>query len=512
MSARVTIEVPMNRVEGDLEVRVEVTDGVVSDAWCAGTMFRGIERVLVGRSALDALVIAPRVCGICTTSHLVAAALALEAIARVTPPAAAVLVRRAALLTEHVQSDLRHAFLIFAPDLVNPAYAQRPLYAEARRRWEPFRGTTSLDVIRETRRLLDIVAILGGSWPHSSYVVPGGIVSVPGLSDLIQCRRAAARLRSWYERHVLGCTLERWQAVKSASDLTAWLDERPAHKDSDLGIFIRHARDIGLGSLGRGTETFLSFGSLDLVDAAAPRLPHGQARLVAAGFAEATSVRPFDPAAVREHIAYSWYAGDKTEAHPAGAETVPYASGHEGARYSWAKAPRYQGMAAETGPLAEALVGRDPLFVDLYAKWGPSVLLRQLARAVRPATFLPALQACLEKIEHGASCYEPPGPIPDGEGAGLLHAARGALGHWVRVEDGLITGYQIVTPTGWNASPRDSSGRRGPMEEALVGTHVSSVDDPVELGHVVRSFDPCLVCTVHALSLGRVVGTRRVGA
>jgi hydrogenase large subunit len=509
MSATVTIDVPINRVEGDLEVRVELEDGFVRDAYCAGTMFRGIEGMLVGRSPLDALVIAPRICGICSTSHLLAAALALEAIADVVPPPAAMHLRNAALLTEHVQSDLRQSFLIFAPDLVHPSYEGRPLFDEARRRWEPFRGTTSLEVVRETRRLLDIIAIVGGSWPHSAFIVPGGIVSVPGLSELIQCRRAAAHMRAWFERRVLGCAIERWRAVQSVADLDAWLDERPEHRDGDLGLFLRHAQDLGLGALGRGPERYLSFGSVRL-PSDAPQ--GGPTHLVAAGCVDAATAAPFDRAAVTEHIAYSWYAGEETEAHPSQAETVPYASGHEGKKYSWAKAPRYEGMPAETGPLAEALVARDPLFVDLCTRGGASVLTRQLARIVRPAVFLPALEASLEHVEHGSLCYRAPGEIPDGEGAGLLHAARGALGHWVRIVDGVIAGYQIVTPTGWNASPRDSAGLRGPIEEALVGTRVSNIENPIELGHVVRSFDPCLVCTVHALSLGRVVGSTTVGA
>jgi hydrogenase large subunit len=82
-----------------------------------------------------------------------------------------------------------------------------------------------------------------------------------------------------------------------------------------------------------------------------------------------------------------------------------------------------------------------------------------------------------------------------------VEAARGALGHWVKVAGGRITHYQIITPTTWNASPRDGDGVRGPWEQALVGTPVRDPDNPVELGHVVRSYDPCMVCCVHTLRL-----------
>ena len=76
-------------------------------------------------------------------------------------------------------------------------------------------------------------------------------------------------------------------------------------------------------------------------------------------------------------------------------------------------------------------------------------------------------------------------------------APRGALGHWMEVSGGVISRYQVVTPTCWNASPRDAAGRRGPIEEALAGTPVENVDEPIEVLRVIHSFDPCLSCAVH---------------
>ena len=117
------------------------------------------------------------------------------------------------------------------------------------------------------------------------------------------------------------------------------------------------------------------------------------------------------------------------------------------------------------------------------------------------------METWLTEAREGSTGYFPPQPIEEGEGVGLIEAARGALGHWVRIEEGKIAAYQIVTPTAWNASPRDQLGVCGPIEQALRGTKVADVEDPVELGHVVRSFDPCLVCTVHTLD-GRTVMSR----
>jgi hydrogenase large subunit len=101
--------------------------------------------------------------------------------------------------------------------------------------------------------------------------------------------------------------------------------------------------------------------------------------------------------------------------------------------------------------------------------------------------------------------------LPDGEGAGMIEAARGALGHWVKIKDEKIAHYQIITPTAWNGSPRDERGVRGAWEEALIGTPINDLENPVEAGHVVRSFDPCLVCAVHCLQKEKKKGALLLG-
>jgi len=511
MSRTLTIDVPMNRVEGDLEVRAEFRDGVVEDAYSAGTLYRGFERILVGRASRDGLVIAPRICGICSTSHLTAAARALDMISGVEAPPDAVRIRNLALMAEHLQSDMRQAFLMFAVDFPNPAYAGMDLHAEAIRRYEPFHGETLVSVIRETKRIVELIAILGGQWPHSSFIVPGGIVSVPGPSDLLQCRHLLEQYKRWYEERILGCSVSRWREVQSARDLSAWLDEDARHREGDLGFVLRFARALGLDATGRGPGNFLSFGALDLPAGTRVGAPANGAQLIPAGFARGTGVRSFDQARIAEHVAYSWFDDQDGGRHPLAGETRPHATGHESKKYSWAKAPRYEGLPAETGPLAEFLVAGNPLFTDLVREQGPSVLTRELARIVRPASLLPAMEAWLAETT-GDDFYRPVGDIVEGTGFGLTEATRGALGHWVRIEKGRIERYQVISPTTWNASPRDSSGTRGPMEEALVGTAVKDPQNPVELGHIVRSFDPCLVCTVHAVSRGRKLGRLRVGA
>lgn len=500
MSKPNLIDVPMNRVEGDLEVRAELDGHAVVDAWSSGTMYRGFETLLRGRGAMDGLVITPRVCGICSTAQLLAAVKALDAMSGTVPPADAIRIRNLTLMTEHLQSDARQAFLSFASDFANPAFASLPGYEEAVRRFAPFRGETALEVIRETRRVVEIIAILGGQWPHSSYMVPGGVTATPSLDDLLQCGHLLKGYRTWYERRVLGCPIERWREVRSAGDLERWLEEAPSHRDGDLGFFIRFARAMGLDRIGRGHECFLSFGQLDIPPGSAVAgHTGGPGQLFPAGFAQGLRVEPFAQEQITEHVAFSWYEDYEGGRHPFEGKTRPAAPQEDGTKYSWSKAPRYDGRPCETGPLAERVVAGHPLFLDLLSQQGATAFLRQLARIVRSAELLPAMETWLSEVAPDGTSYLPSPAIENGEAYGLTNASRGALGHWVRVEDAKIAQYQIITPTAWNGSPRDGDGIRGPWEEALLGTAVKDPDNPVELGLVVRSFDPCLVCTVHVL-------------
>ncbi|MDM8535612.1 nickel-dependent hydrogenase large subunit [Desulfobacterales bacterium HSG17] len=492
------LNIPLNRVEGDLEIKVSVQDGRVTDAYSSGLMFRGFENILKGRGALDGLVITPRICGICTTAHLTAAAKALDMIAGVSPPPDAVRLRNLALAVEQIQSDMRHAFLMFFVDFTNNAYQDHPLYEQAVKLFTPFSGEAVVEVIRETKKVLGIIAVIGGQWPHSSYMIPGGIVSVPGALDIKQCRLLLESYRQWYETKVLGCTLERWQQVQKAADLDTWLDESPSHKNSYLGFYIRFARDIGLDQIGRGHENFISVGTFDQPESDFTT-GTDPAFYWPAGFAQGIEVESFNQGNISEHIKYSWYENNSGNLHPGKGMTSPYASGEEGLKYSWAKAPRYNDLPAETGPLAQQVIAGDPLVTDYITQNRSNVFIRELARLVRPVQLIPTMREWLTEITPEGEFYVSPNSIPDGEGFGLAEVTRGALGHWVGIENNKIEHYQIITPTAWNGSPRDANHIRGPWEEALIGGPVKDPENPVELGHIIRSFDACLVCTVHCL-------------
>ncbi|MCG6908993.1 MAG: nickel-dependent hydrogenase large subunit [Deltaproteobacteria bacterium] len=489
---------PVNRVEGDLEIAVDLEDNVVADARSVGTMYRGFENIMTGRAPLDGLVITPRICGICSTSHLHAAARALDKIYDVAVPRQATYIRNVAAMTEMLQNDIRHAFLLFMPDFTDAAYRQEPLHAEVVKRYTPLKGTSVRQAINETRDVLGIIAILGGQWPHSSFMVPGGVVSVPNINELNRCSYLLNNFKRWYERQILGCSLERWRAVQSKADLLAWLKESDAHLKSDLGLFIRFATKIGLHRTGKGHGNFISFG----IPIAGGQKGGEKRFLTGGGFYADKRLFPMDQENITEDLSHSWFVENGKSKHPYNGETLPYATGSEDLKYSWAKAPRYNGKPAETGPLAEMVVAADPLFIDFLHTDGPSTFIRQLARMVRPALVIPAVQHCIATARSKPEqYYRDHGGIENQQGHGLVEAPRGALGHWVRIKDNKILSYQIITPTAWNASPRGTDDVRGPWEEALIGTRLKNPQNPLEVNHVVRSFDPCLVCTVHAIDL-----------
>jgi Ni,Fe-hydrogenase I large subunit len=492
--------IPLNRVEGDLEIQLEIEDDVVCDARSVGTMYRGIENLMTGRGPMDSLVITPRICGICTTSHLNAAAKALDMAYGVQVPDNAQRLRNVTLLVEQLQNDIRHAVFLFMPDLTHPRYAGQPLYAEAMRRYQVLKGEATRQAVVETQKLIEIIAILGGQWPHSSFMVPGGVVSVPTVSDIVHCRHILRNFRKWYEQRILGCTLDVWNSIDSWQALKTWLVQAPNHYNGEVGFFIRYGLDLKLESLGRGQDTFLSFGGPDAPPPVQPE-PGGEPyRAVEAGFFSSEGLAVLDPALIAEDITSSFFKDDIACRHPYEGRTVTDDADPHERQYTWAKAPRYDGRPAECGPLAEMLAAGRPLFAERVRAWGGNVLLRQLARMVRPAVILPAIDQWLAAMTVCKSAFfEDYAKRVTSRGYGLVSAPRGALGHWLTIQDGVVANYQVITPTAWNASPRDAQGVRGPWEEAMVGTTVQNIRHPLEVEHIVRSFDPCLVCTVHAI-------------
>lgn len=499
------ITLDMNRVEGDLEIRLQVTDQVVEDAWCIGTMYRGFEQLLKGRAARDGIVITPRVCGICGTAHQYSAVVALETAFSLEVAPNGTRIRNLCSLAEETQSDMRHSFLMFTVDFCNQRYAADPLYPQLVEMFEPFKGRIHRETIEQTKEIVKVVALFGGQWPHSTFMVPGGVVSVPDASRVINALAIVDSYQRWYERSILGCSVERWQQNRSTEELFAWLDEDAAHRDSAMGTFMRFGRQIGLQRAGQGNGNLLSFGSC--FDPEAWQPPYDQhVGFRAAGFhnAETGQVERLDYALVAEHVRHSHFRDYDGGRHPYEGETVPDFL-PDSDKYSWAKAPRYGGKVVEAGPLADQVCAADPLICALFQQEGSNSWLRQFTRIHRPSQSLPFMRQILtELLKHARAPYVINHEVPHdhARGLGAVQAARGGLAHWVEFDKGKIERYQIITPTAWNASPRDSAGVRGHWEESVIGTVIDDLENPVELGHIIRSHDACLVCTVHLLGHG----------
>jgi uptake hydrogenase large subunit len=498
---RYILKVPVNRVEGDLEVNIQIESGTIIDAWCSGVMYRGFENIMKDRGPLDGLVITPRICGICSTAHLAAAAAALDGVYKTSPPDQGLRIRNIALGVESIQNDIRHFLMMFMSDFSHSRYAAHPMFNSSSDRYTPLKGSRILSGLEATRQLIEIIGIIGGQWPHSSFMVPGGVVTVPTASEITQCRHLLRTFKKWYENQVLGCPVEAWNAVQSSRDLDQWIAAKADHAESDIGFFIRFSKDIGLDRTGRGHGNFINSRYFGLSSESDPQLENTAIHVLTPYFVDAGGHRqPLNQESIKEDIASSWFDDTETCRHPFEGRTKPYATGDESGKYSWCKAPRYNGLPAETGPLAQMVAAQDPLFVDLLAPAGPNTFIRQLARMARPAKMLPAVLRWIEDVAAGpAKFFNDYKHIEDGEGFGLVEAPRGILGHWLRVANNRIQHYQVITPTAWNASPRDGDRQRGPIEEALIGTPLADPKDPIEAGYVIRSFDPCLVCTVHAI-------------
>ena len=472
---------PFNRVEGDLEVQVDVSDGAVTSAWVNSPLYRGFEGMLQGKDPRDALVYTPRICGICSVSQSMAAAAALRAASGVTEAPNGALAANLVLACENLTDHLTHFYLFFMPDFARADYAGHPEYEATAARFKAQSGSASRDMLPARASFLHLTGILAGKWPHSLALQPGGTTRAVEPQDKAQLRGVVALFRRFVETTLFGDTLERVAELGSDAALYAWAE---AHPHGDFARFLRLSAQLGLARLGRGTGRLLSYGAY-AVDAG-----HLFARGVWDGAPHA-----FDPAAITEDISHAWLQGQSRPAHPMDGRTVP--SLDNPAAYTWCKAPRLDGTAMETGALARQTVDGHPLARDLVRDGG-SVHARVVCRLLELARVIPAMERWIAALAPGAPFCNVADIPDDADAAGLVEAARGSLGHWLRIRNGRIQNYQIIAPTTWNFSPRDAAGVPGALEQALVGTPVGPEGaGGAAVQHVVRSFDPCMVCTVH---------------
>jgi hydrogenase large subunit len=476
---------PFNRVEGDLEVALDVEEGVVASARVTTTLYRGFEQILLGRPPGDALVIAPRICGICSVSQSLAAAAALRAAYGVVPPPNGQLAANLAHGAENLADHLSHFYLFFMPDFARAEYEDRAWFPAAHARFKALHGTASRKVLPARARLLNIMGLIAGKWPHSLCFQAGGTTRTLDLGERMRLAALVAEFIGFLEETVFGAGLDDVLALDSAAALEAFAEGRGA--EGDFAAFLRIARDTRLERLGRVSLPLMSYGAY--ADGDGFLLPRGIVR-------GATGADPLSLGTLVEDHSHAWMAG--AGGNPAHAETVPDA--RKPGAYSWAKAPRLEDSPVEVGAVARQAVAGHPLVLDLIARdAGTSVLSRVVARLLEVACVASAMAGWARHIDPREPFCIEPGEVPARASAvGLVEAARGALGHWLAVKDGRIASYQIVAPTTWNFSPRDAAGVPGPAEQALADTVVGDkAGRAAAVQHVIRSFDPCMVCTAH---------------
>lgn len=327
----------------------------------------------------------------------------------------------------------------------------------------------------EMRRMAhEMLVLFGGKMPHSITVIPGGVTEKPTVDKI------AAYL---------------WRLKK----LQAFIDNN--YIPDVIAVAKAYSKYFGIG---KGYGNLLAYGFF-------PLNSDGSKKLIQGGVYTEGQVSSLDHNKIAEFVGFSRYRSG-SGLHPFKGETEPDPA--KAQAYSWVKAPRYNKKPHEVGPLARMgvayLTKSNKEVVDLVGSTlkmfdaEPTVLFsalgRHAARALECKLVADAATGWLLQLKPGEPVHAP-FKIPDkSEGMGMTEAPRGALGHWIQIENRKIARYQCVVPSTWNQSPKDEMNQRGPMEEALVGTPIADADNPIEAVRVVRSFDPCLACAIHVIT------------
>jgi len=464
----ITID-PISRIEGHLKVELEIEGGRVVHAKSSGTLFRGFEIILKGRDPKDAQHLTQRVCGICCCSHATAASLTLESAFRARPPSNARIIRNLVTGANFLQSHILHFYLLTALDYF-PGPEKPPFIPRIRGDYRLSNEMNKdylghyLRALEVRRKIHEMTAIFAGRMPQHISFVPGGVTEKPTVDKITSFLWRLREIIDFIENIYLPDVLRIADVYKDYS------------------------------KIGRGCGNLLAYGGFDLDD-------RGRKKLFRRGRFTDGKIEKMNREKITEDVRYSWYETKSSGKNPKDSDTLP-APGKPGA-YSWLKAPRYMGKPHELGPLARMWVNGD------YRK-GISVMDRHIARALEAKKIARAMEEWVLQLRPGKRVYTPCRVPKNGQGIGLTEAPRGSLGHWIKISNSKIERYQIVTPSNWNCSPRDERGEPGPLEKSLTGTPVADQENPVEIMRIIRSYDPCLACSVHLIAPGRSLSEFRV--
>lgn len=455
MTSIITLD-PITRISGPLSIEVEIEKNKIVNAKSSGVQYRGFEKMLTGRSPLDTVYFTERICGICSIAHGVSASLALEDALNVKPDANGVMVRNFAHAADFLQNIVRQICLYVFPDYIKITGIPGSIDNDFRLP-EKFTKKVNEDYIKaiEYSRLShEMVALIGGKAPHSHGIFVGG--TTVNL-DPLKIIRLKSMLQSIYD----------FISNKMVEDMNIIAEYYPEYY-----------------KIGGGTGNLLTYGLFDEMED--NELHYVKPSVYINGKVEKLNVK-----SITEGATYSWYSGNEPSEVPS-IEPTETDIKKEGA-YTFIKAARYEGKVMQVGPIARMILSGS-------YKNRVSTMDRLMARVLEGKKLSEKMLKLLEVIQPIPAKQEQYTIPESSKGMGLKDSVRGALGHWITIEKGLIKNYDIVTPSVWNLSPLDERGQHGAMEAALIGTDIHDAAHPMEIGRIIRSFDPCLSCATHVIT------------
>ncbi len=553
MAERITID-PLTRIEGHLRVDVEVAGGEVTKSWSSGQMFRGIETILQGRDPRDAWMFVQRICGVCTTVHALASVRAVEDALQLEIPKNAQYIRNLVLAIHAMQDHIVHFYTLSALDWVDVVSAldadpvATSKLAETLSNWPGNSSKRFAAVKAKVKAIVDsgqLGPFANAYWGHPAMKLPpeANLMAVSHYLEALDYQRKltmALGIISGKNPHIQNLSVGGVTcAINPDNDSTLNMERLYYVKQlvSEAQAFINNVYLNDVAAVGALYKDWLPYGKGVTNYLAAPDMflnTEGTEFDLPGGTifdGDLASVKPLtsisDPYFkdnTEESIARAWYNGDWSK-HPWEEDTVPkYTEFQDEGRYSWLKAPRFQGKPMQVGPLAQLVIGYaqghemtvkyvnaalEKISAIAGVTVGPEILHstigRHAARAVR-ASMLGELfnkhwELLVNNVVSGdLEIFNPP-TFPKGEqrGMGCHEAPRGLLSHWIVIQDGKIKNYQCVVPSTWNAGPRDAEGQLGPYEASLMGNPIADPEKPLEVLRTIHSFDPCIACAVHML-------------
>ncbi len=548
---------PVTRIEGHLRIEAVVENGVITDAYSAGTMVRGLEKILIGRDPRDAWAITERVCGVCTTVHALASVRSVEDALGISVPPTAELIRNIMMATQYVQDHVIHFYHLHAldwVDIVNALKADPKKAAELAGSFSKWDKNTPAYFSGVQDKIKAFAAsglgiFANGYWGHPAYKLPPevNLIAVAHYLDALEWQKEIVKIHAIFggknphPNYLVGgvpCSINvdevaaiNGERLNLVSQLISNADEFVSQVYiPDLLAVASFYKDWA--RWGGGLKNYLAYGEYPTRGYANPdTFKFARGAVLGRDLSHVYPVNPRDDQEIKEYIAHSWFTyegGNDKGLHPWAGETQIAYSGPKPPfdtlapfeKYSFLKTPRWKENPMEVGPLARLLVsyaaGRADVKETVNATLGKlgvpvdalfSTLGRTAARGIDCALSMIWLKEFYNELiarvktretsTFNGEKWEPSSWPAEAEGVGLVDAPRGALAHWIKIKNGAIDNYQLVVPTTWNGSPRDARSARSAFEESLIGTPVANLEQPVEIIRTIHSFDPCLACAVH---------------